>query len=174
MSPFKNEETLPEDLLWEEGHASELALSAFGDGEAALLSAAVQAHIAECTQCTAHVGGAALLSMQTSRAVNELGPLLRITPVPVAARKKLPMPMLGLALVIGLVGALPTLLGLPGRVAELSVALLQMLPTLSRGSLHLLRNGLGPAWVVATCTCAVLLVMASVAVTRLLPKPVSR
>jgi hypothetical protein len=173
-------EMLPDELMWEEGHASELAISALADGEEAIVPATAREHVDACAACTARLGGAALLSMQTSRAIGELGPLLRITPVPAAsegskaARRGLPVHMLGAALAIAAMGALPTLVHLPTRVAELCVALLHALPTLSRGSVHLLQNGLGPMWLAATCVCAVLFLMTSVAVTRLLPKPVSQ
>jgi hypothetical protein len=167
-------EMLPDELMWEEGHASELAISALADGEEAIVPATAREHVDGCPACTARLGGAALLSMQTSRAIGELGPLLRITPVPAPVRRGLPVHMLGAALAFAAMGALPTLVHLPTRIAELCVALLHALPTLSRGSVHLLQNGLGPLWLAATCVCAVLFLMTSVAVTRLLPKPVTR
>jgi hypothetical protein len=173
---------LPEELLWQEGHASELALTALADGEGAIVARAVQSHVDACAFCTHRLGETALLSMGASRAITELGPLLRMTPVPERAaasesgRKRLPWPMLVAALAIAVLGAVPTLIRLPTRAGELCFALLHTLPTLSRSSAQLLRSGLGPSpvWVGITCACAVVLVMTSYAVTRLLPKPVTR
>ena len=173
---------LPEDLLWESGHASELALAAMADGEEALLTSSLQDHVHSCAECTHRFGETALLSAGTSRAIQELGPLLRVTPIPVehrsmapvsGGRRKLPVPMLVGALVLAAVGAMPTLVQLPGRFAELCFALLHTVPTLSRSTAQIFRSGLGPMWITVTCACAVLLVMMSIAVTRLLPKPVS-
>jgi hypothetical protein len=181
------QERLPDDLVWDDGHATDLALAAMADGEESLLPASLEAHVHACPSCTQRFGETALLSMGTSRAIRELGPLLRITPVPVApevaerasaraaARRKprMPMPMFAAALVLAALGATPTLIQLPGRFAELCFALLHTVPTLSRSGAQLLRSGLGPAWVAVTLVCAAILVMMSVALTRLLPRPVS-
>lgn len=192
MSSVKNQgpkgdrqERLPDDLVWENGHASELALAALADGEETLLPTSIEAHVHSCAECTQRFGETALLSMGASRAIQELGPLLRITPVPVAphiaeraaaraaTRRRPPMAMILTALVLAAAGATPTLIQLPGRLAELCFALLHTVPTLSRSGAQLLRSGLGPAWIAATFVCAAILVMMSVAVTRLLPRPIS-
>ena len=187
MSTNRSRQKLPEDLLWESGHASELALAAMADGEEALLTPSLEAHVHSCADCTQRFGETALLSAGTSRAIQELGPLLRVTPVPFenrsmapasGGRRKLPVPMLVAAFVLAAAGAMPTLVQLPGRFAEFCFALLHTVPTLSRSSAQLFRSGpflreMGPVWIAVTCACAVILVMMSIAVTRLLPKPVS-
>jgi hypothetical protein len=178
-----SKQSLPAEILWDPSpdgsrHASDLALAALADGETSLVPSAVQAHVDGCVECTHRFGEAALLSVATSRAVCELGPLMRITPVPVSApasaKKTLPVPMLAAACVLAAIGALPTLAGLPTHLAELSVTILRALPTLSRSGAHLAQNGaqngMGVAWLV-TIVCCALVFMASVAVTRLMPKP---
>jgi hypothetical protein len=169
---MKNE-MLPDELLWEGGHASELALTALADGEAAILPANVTGHIDACAECMHRVGDAALFSAALGSAIGAMNPLVRVQPVavPVKRRAPLPLPAIAAAIVVALIGAAPTLVHLPNRFAELCLAVLHALPTLSRSSAQLLRSGLGPTWMMMTFASAVLLLMMSVGITRILPRP---
>jgi hypothetical protein len=173
-------EMLPEELLWENGHPSEIALTALADGETSLLPASVTGHVDACADCTHRMGDAAMLSASLGTAIQAMGPLTRIAPVPVPVpasvkrRAPLPLPAIAAAIVIAMIGAAPTLVHLPNRFAELCLAVLHALPTLSRSSAQLLRSGLGPTFMVATFVAATLLLMMSVGLTRMLPRPAVR
>lgn len=188
---MKNE-MLPNELLWNEDasvqgespnlHASDVALAAVADGEIALVPPALMAHVEACAACTHRLGEAALFSAGLGDTIQAMGPLTRLVPVrvsphssasPASARRRapLPLPMMAAAMVIAVLGAAPTVLQLPTRISGLLLALLHSLPTVSHGGAQLLRSGLGPAGLVLTFVSALLLVMVSVGLTRLLPRP---
>ena len=196
---MKNE-MLPNELLWNananaianadasgpgealdlhDRHASDVALAAVADGEMALVPPALMAHVEECAACTHRLGEAALFSAGLGDTIQAMGPLTRLVAVqaspasPASARRRapLPLPMMAAAIVIALLGAAPTILQLPTRITGLLLALLHSLPTVSHGGAQLLRSGLGPAGLIVTFVSALLMVMVSVGLTRLLPRP---
>ncbi len=167
-------EMLPHELIWEQGHASDVALGAMADGEVALIPGDLVSHVDACEACTHRLGEAALFSAGLGAAIQAMGPLNRLSPVPAAQGKRrtpLPLPMMAAAAVIAVLGAAPTLLHLPARLVGFFLTMLHTLPTLSHGGMQLARNGLGPAGVTLTFVTAAVLIMVSVGLTRLLPRP---
>lgn len=76
-------ERLPDELVWQDGHLSEIALTALADGEEAILPEQAAAHAAGCGACGAALGHAALLSLR-------VGEALREAPAPAVAQAALP------------------------------------------------------------------------------------
>ena len=166
---------LPADLLWEGKHASELAVSAFADGEESVLPREVVLHLHTCNECVMRLGETALVSRGVTHAVQSVKPWLPAEMVAPLAKKQRaqPVPWAAIIAALGLtgVGVTPTLLALPHRIAELAISLMKAAPVMSHSGLQVFQHGLGGAWTSAMCVCAVLLVTSGVAVTRLLPRP---
>jgi hypothetical protein len=113
-----DDDKLSLDLVWQaDGHLTEIALTALGDGEEALLPDGAAAHAAACPVCAAGLGHAALLSLQTSEALRGRAahmarpeapcPVAR----PVASQVAAPLPVAAIlaALAISALGAAPSL-----------------------------------------------------------------
>jgi hypothetical protein len=174
-------EELPADLLWEKNHASELALSAFADGEEALLSSEMVLHLHTCTACAMRLGETALVTRGVTHAVHSVRPWLpasmqapseaRSGTRKRAAQPSVPWTAILAALVLTAVGAAPKLLALPHRVAALAVSLMHAAPVMSHSGVQVIEHGLGAQWAQAMGVCAALLIAAGFAVTRLLPRP---
>lgn len=65
-------ETLAPDIAWEpSGHLSDVALSAFADGEDALLDAAMHAHLDGCEACAIELGNVAMRSANVASALRD-------------------------------------------------------------------------------------------------------
>lgn len=65
-------ETLAPDIAWEpSGHLSEVALSAFADGEDALLDAAMHAHLDSCEACAIELGNVAMRAANVASALGD-------------------------------------------------------------------------------------------------------
>ena len=65
-------ETLAPDIAWEpSGHLSEVALSAFADGEDALLDAAMHAHLDDCEACAIELGNVAMRAANVASALRD-------------------------------------------------------------------------------------------------------
>ena len=167
-------ETLPNELLWDAGHASELALSSIADGQESLLSREVVSHVHSCDACAMKLGEAALEMRGVMSAVQSAKPWLPasiVAPVPKRKASGAPMPAMIVAVVVAALGAVPTLMALPRRLAELALTMMHTLPVVSRSGVQVFQQGLGGAWLSAMCACAFLLVLMGFAVTRLLPRP---
>jgi len=65
---------LPDDLVWLDGHLTDVALSALADGEEAILPEQAAAHAAGCAACGGALGHAALLSLRVGEALREAQP----------------------------------------------------------------------------------------------------
>ncbi len=163
---------LPNELLWENDHASDLVMSAMADGEDSLLSNDVVSHVHSCDACMLRLGEMALETRGVTNAVQSVKPWL---PASVLAPSKKrasaqPVPLTAIFAALGLtgIGAAPTLLALPHRLAELALTIQHAVPAMSHGGAQVLEQGVGVA---AMSACAVLLLGAGVAVTRLLPRP---
>jgi hypothetical protein len=99
---------LPDDLLWADGgHASDVVLTALADGQHTIVPEAVQTHVSGCRACTLHLGNAALLSLHAG---GEIAVLKAATPAPRAEHAPLPRLAIALALVVAVLGLLPSLL----------------------------------------------------------------
>src|ERR1700677_229 len=68
--------TLSTELLWEGKHATELALSAFADGEESLLTKEIVLHLHTCTECAMRLGETALVTRGGTHAVHSVKPWL--------------------------------------------------------------------------------------------------
>ena len=65
-------ETLAPDIAWEpSGHLSEVALTALADGEDALLSSAMHAHLEGCDACAMALGAVAMRSASLADALRD-------------------------------------------------------------------------------------------------------
>jgi len=155
--------TLDNRLLWDEqGHLSELAVTALADGELSLVDPAAVGHADACPACANRVGQAALLALDLSEALLELP--ARAAPRVVAKRRPLPLGLLAAALSIALLGSLPNLSGL-WRVPAL---LVHALPALVRASLLVLHSPSGSrALAIAGVASAALLLLMGITIARL-------
>jgi hypothetical protein len=172
-------EKLPNDLLWEGKHASELALSVFADGEESALSNEIVLHLHTCNECVQKLGETALVTRGVTHAVQSVKPWLPaalVAPSGVKSVRKsreprVPWMAVAAALVLTAVGAAPTVMALPHTLSAFAVTLLHAVPVVSHSGVQVIQQGLGPAWTQAMGVCAALLVAAGFAVTRLLPRP---
>jgi hypothetical protein len=169
---------LSKELLWENNHASELALSAFADGEDALLSKEMVLHLHTCSACAMRLGETALVTRGVTHAVQSVKPWLPAAmQAPSGVKKRaqsaqsVPWAAIFAALALTTVGAAPTLMALPHRLAALAVSLMHAAPVMSHSGVQVFQHGLGAEWTQAMGVCAALLILAGVAVTRLLPRP---
>jgi hypothetical protein len=171
-------EVLPTELLWEGKHASELALSAFADGENALLSKEIVLHLHTCNECAVHLGETALVTRGVTHAVQSVKPWLPASmQAPSAPRKRSPqsLPWGAIFAALGLtaVGSAQAIIALPHRLAALATTLLHAAPVVSHSGVQVFQQGLGAEWTQAMAVSAALLIAAGFAVTRLLPRPVT-
>ena len=172
-------ELLPNELLWEGEHASELALSAFADGEDSLLSKDMILHLHTCNACAVRLGETALVTRGVTHAVQSVKPWLpaALQTSGVQAKKKasaqpsVPWAAIFAGLALTTVGAAPTLMTLPHRIAAIASSLIHAAPVVSHSGIEVFQNGLGTEWTQAMGVCAALLIAAGFALTRLLPRP---
>ncbi|WP_437607492.1 hypothetical protein WMF20_42640 [Sorangium sp. So ce834] len=115
---MQDDDRLAPDLVWQSnGHLTEIALTALGDGEEALLPEGALEHAARCQSCSSELGQAALLSLRA-------GELLRgqaahgCARETAAPRAPLPVPALAFALAISALGAAPSLVAGAGGLRE--------------------------------------------------------
>lgn len=145
-------ETLAPDIAWESsGHLSEVALSIVSDGEEALLTGEMHAHLHECEACAVRLGEIAIRSANVADAIASLPapatglldvrdavvPQMVITPgpsplAPVPSRRKVPVIPIAVALVVAAFGAVPSILGLPAQAHETISLLHKVLPLFVR------------------------------------------
>ncbi len=171
-SPMKG---LPNDVLWEGDHASDVALSAIADGEESLLSEGVLTHAHSCDACAMRLGTLALETHGVTNAVVSVKPwlpaaMLAPSKKRAAANQPIPLGAIFAALALTVAGVAPRALALPHRIAELLLTLQHAAPAMSHGGFQVIQQGVGVAVMAA---CALLLVVAGVAVTRVLPRPTS-
>ncbi len=175
-------EELPNELLWEKSHASDLALSAFADGEEALLSHEMVQHLHTCSACAMRLGETALVTRGVTHAVQSVKPWLPASMqapsgVSSGTRRRAPsqqsVPWAAIfgALALTAVGAAPKLMALPHRIAALAVSLMHAAPVMSHSGVQVFEQGLGAQWTQAMAVCAALLIGAGFAVARLVPRP---
>jgi hypothetical protein len=183
-------EELPNELLWENSHASEIALSAFADGEESLLSKEMVLHLHTCTACAMRLGETALVTRGVTHAVQSVKPWLpaslvgsgsgvasgvksKRAPQQAQLTQTLAVPWRAIlaALALTAVGIAPTVMALPHRLGALAVSLMHAAPVMSHSGIQVFQQGLGAQWTQAMGVCAALLIAAGFAVTRLLPRP---
>lgn len=158
-------ELLPEELLWAAGgHASDIVLTALGDGQSSIVPMSVRAHVERCTACMGHLGNTALLSLHVDRQL-----AVRAEHDRAMARRPLPRRAIGLGLIAALVGLVPSIAD--GRAS--ARALTTDLPLFLRGLGTLVRrldDSGSPAGLIVTYAAAAMLVVMGLALVRVLPK----
>ncbi|MEO8801301.1 MAG: hypothetical protein ABI551_25640 [Polyangiaceae bacterium] len=152
-----NEPLLPDELLWDGEHLSEIALTALGDGQDAIVAERARDHGVTCEACAARLGRAAIVSMQVGEALR--------APVPVALAVRVPVPWLAIiaALLLAVLGSLDSIFGVPRALVHQGPVAMRAASALFRN----LSNGVGP---LASFACAALLVMLGAIVARSMPR----
>jgi hypothetical protein len=159
-----NPALLPDELVWsEDGHLTDIAIAALGDGQDAIMPEKARDHALSCESCAAQMGHAAMLS-------SELGEVMR-APVPIAAVERVPVPWLAIiaAIFVAAAGSLSSLFESHSLVDAPS-AFAHQAPVAFHAGSALIRgisNGLGP---LASFGCAALLVAAGAMVARSMPR----
>ncbi len=120
-------EVLDEESLWtDDGHASELVLSALGDGQDTLVPTRVSEHVDSCARCTERLSEIAMLAFSLDERLLELGaeseteatwPVAGATPA--MPSRPFPLRPFALSLLVATVGLMPRLLGEGGVAARL-------------------------------------------------------
>lgn len=176
MSP----EILAPDVAWEpSGHLSEVALSVAADGEYTLLDTAMHEHLASCEACAAHLGVVALRSADVAevfavapgRAAKQQAEVAaREQPaIASAQRPRVPLLAIAAALVIAVVGALPSIFTVPEQVAHGWSLLQKVAPSMLRLTLlavHRAWSGGGAPWVATMWALAAALVAMGLAIAK--------
>ncbi len=166
-----DDEKLSNELVWQaDGHLTEIALTALGDGEAAILPEGAAAHAAACAGCSAALGRAALLSLRAGEAIREaraLAPAAAKAPRPEApAGRPLPVAAILAALAVAAIGAAPGLAGLASDPAESASRLLRAITVAFRAGRAVVAGG-APAWIAPlTWVSAAIFVSIGLAVAR--------
>lgn len=159
---------LPRDIVWQDdGHLSEVALTALADGEDAIIPADAHAHLAGCDACARAVGDAAMLSTALGDALRKLPERRELAarstsqPAPVSSRPEVRLPWRALAagLAFALIGAIPMLLRVQSLFDYARFLASRGAPMLLRGGLALVRSFGGPQQIVLVLTSASALVL---------------
>lgn len=126
---------LPTELLWQDdGHVSDVVVDSLADGQDEIVDASAREHVDVCELCAGRLGEAVLMAMSVGEAMERaVGVRAKPWPIPVVAVLA--------AVVLAALGTLPTLADLAARVAELSRAVVSVLPNLTRAALVLGRTG---------------------------------
>ena len=166
-----NKELLPSELVWEDGHLSEIARTAIADGQDAIVPPDAVAHLTTCASCMHAMGDAALLSSHVAEVVASMSVQ---ECVPTSSRQTAPFPVAAIAVaaLVAALGALPTLVDIPLWAGQASVFLTHTLPQLFKACIALLKHTHGIAPIVTFASTALLL-MAGFAVARAVPQKLS-
>jgi hypothetical protein len=168
----KAPEQLPIELVWtEEGHLSEVAMTAIADGEEAILPRDAFGHLGLCEACAAGVEGAASLSIAVSRAFSDPAPVETTEAVKVLI--PFPARAAALAVVVGALATVPNLVAIYGWVGRMWWALREGTPILTRQAVTFLPRAW--SWLpVMSLTAAMLLLLVGFSVARLAPRAIER
>jgi hypothetical protein len=110
----KETEHLPDELLWaDDGHVSDVVLTALADGQRAIVPAAATAHVERCSACMMHLGNSALLALETRRML-------------VPARRRVPRAAVAFGLVAAVLGLLPRFVEAPSLARDVSTITRQL------------------------------------------------
>ena len=120
----------PKHLWREDGHLSDVVLTALADGEDSLVPREVHSHVATCEACSTRLGEFALQSLEVGQLLRE-----RAAVAPAVSRTRahrLPVLALVAAFVLASLGSIPRLLelrgtldGAPGSRVETGLVLLK-------------------------------------------------
>ena len=151
---------LHSSLIWDQsGHLSDIAQNAIADAESALLPREACEHAETCEQCMRSIGQLAQLSLEIDGALKQLHtgylPAKDRQGIPARAVRHWPLPELGLALLLALLGQLRTLQALdPVSMRQTFKAFVHVSVRLLT---HIAGTSFGAAlpWVAATLLVAV-------------------
>ncbi|AUX47462.1 uncharacterized protein SOCE26_089830 [Sorangium cellulosum] len=163
-----DDDKLSLDLVWQaDGHLTEVAITALGDGEVALLPEGALAHAAQCQTCSSELGRSALLSLRVGDALREQAAegARQVVRESAAPRGPLPLPAIGVALVLSALGAAPSLAAGAGGLHERWAALWHACSVVVRTGCAIAGSGALSGWLTALpWISAVLLVMVGLGV----------
>jgi hypothetical protein len=186
-------EKLPLDLTWQpDGHVSEVALAMMADGEQDLLAAGAAEHVEACDACSVRLGAAAMISLRVTEELPAIAArhalvearteslaaidVAPVTPSRLAARamikpagRPLPARAIAAALLVAVIGALPSLLVELPRLPSFFSSVLKMVPVVGRAAIAQVQGYLsgasGPAPAL-TWLSAVLFLITGLALAR--------
>ncbi len=166
--------TLERELVWQDdGHLTDVAVTAFADGQVELLPESARAHATVCGACAERIGAAALLSLDAGQALAEAA--LSPAPAPVQARHPLPTAAIAAALVLALLGVVPSLPILRALLVQTPSLLLHAIPALVHSAAVVLSSSANPVELaVLWCAVAVMLMAAGLVVARVAPRHASK
>jgi hypothetical protein len=167
----KNETFLPEEILWDGEHASELAREALADLQMDIVPPEVVAHVESCLHCSRSMGEAALRSRAMGQ-VWAVAPADSVRLEPAKATYPLPWRGIFAALFLGTAGVAPALLALPHFASEMVSTATQSVPvvasvTVAAAELH------GGTVLAVSGSAAAILVACSLGLLRMLRGPSS-
>jgi cytoskeletal protein CcmA (bactofilin family) len=173
---MKSEPKLEPALVFDPtGHLAETAVTALVDGELAILPEQAIVHADKCSACADRIGRAALLAVEIAGVLEERASRAAVPAVArVAVRERRPLPVatVAAALVIAVIGVLPSLRALLTLAVRLPSLVVHGLPVyghaLALALSHAEGNGvLFEVWLMT----AILLVVAGVGIARFAPRP---
>lgn len=159
--------TLTTNEAWAtDGHLEDVAIVALADGQEEILPDGCGEHAMGCEACAHRVGEAALLAAQVGDALGRAEP--------VAARARMPRALVAVALLVAVLGALPSLPDVSGRAILFFTALPRVAPMVIESSLTLGRAVRdGPLGIVVSASVFVLLSLVGFLVARASRRPIS-
>jgi hypothetical protein len=165
-----NEALLPSELVWEDGHLTEIARTAIADGQEAIVPPDAVAHLTACASCTHALGDAALLSSHVAGVLASMSP----ERAPISSPQTAPFPIAAIAVaaLVAALGVLPALVDIPLWAGQASIFLTHTLPQLFKAGIAVVKHTHGVAPVV-TFAATALLLMAGFAVARAVPQKLS-
>lgn len=127
------DERFPDDLVWcSDGHVSDVVVTAVADGQSDLVPQAALEHVDSCPACTGRTVDALTLSLTLGSRLDTAEAWARPEETPAASPTLVfhfPIPALGAAVVVALVGTAPMLLQVPALFS----GVFRSLPVLVRG-----------------------------------------
>jgi Na+/glutamate symporter len=160
-------EKLPKELLWsEDGHLSDVVLTAMADAQHEIVPDEATVHAEACALCAKRVGGAALLSLRAGELLAEVAPA-------VPARAPVPVYAVVGAIVLAALGALPGLVSMPTEITQDIASFSQKLHLVVANAALLARAATGetgPLYLSLTFGSALLLLLVAFGVMKLAPR----
>jgi len=130
---------IPAELSWlDDGHVSDVVLTAMADGEEAVVLPAARDHVAACEACSARLAEAALLTLRASEL---LGSGALEVPARSKPRAAVPLRAIAVALMLAAIGAVPLFVDAVTGLPATSAMVTRALPILARSAVVLLRHG---------------------------------
>lgn len=158
--------------LWrDDGHLSDLVLTALADGQDALVPQQASEHVATCATCSERLGALALRSVQVGEALAAEAAAAPQGPSPHRSYR-LPALALAAAFVLALLGSLPRLLELVSAFGEAPGSGVETVLIVLKGAALLFRTANQqdtPAVALAWCAAGLALLALGALVVRLAP-----